>query len=84
MGIGAILALVGAATEIVKTLGPEVEAFLSRNDISVDEQAKVRAEYEALRAAMAGGTAHKGKEWELSTASEAVQTSGEGQVASDQ
>jgi outer membrane protein TolC len=59
-----VLALASAAMKLVKEAIPAIRDAFANGEISEADQAKVRAEYDSLRA-QAGGE-FTGPEWELS------------------
>lgn len=59
-----IIMMASAGIKFAKEAIPAIQEMFARGQISVEDQAKVRAEYESLRT-LAGGE-FTGPEWELS------------------
>lgn len=54
-----ILALISGAQQILKVAIPEAQQLLSKGEISVEDQAKLKAAIDGIR----DGTAFLGSEW---------------------
>ena len=60
----ALIALINAALAVLKITIPQLKDFVSRGEVSVDDQKKVKDEYESLKARADGQ--FTGPQWEKS------------------
>lgn len=54
-----ILAIISGAQQIIKVAVPEVERLLASGEVSVEDQAKLKAAIDSIR----DGSAFQGSEW---------------------